>query len=155
GQPLPLALPPFHNAIHAVAFTPDGKTLLTSNIMQVCRWDAATGAPLGPTVTTPSLVTAIALSPDGKTLATGAQARLWDLATGKQLGPPLTYPSTVFAVAFSPDGKYLLTGCFDHNARVCPVPAPMGGTVEEVVNWVRLTTVLEQEENGGLRPIDP
>jgi WD40 repeat protein len=89
-------------------------------------------------------------------LATGGpDPRLWDVATGRQLGPALAHPRSVSAIAFSPDGKQVLTGCQDHNAREWSVPQPMQGTVEEVLRWVRERTLLEQHENGALRPIDP
>jgi WD40 repeat protein len=141
-----------------VAFTPDGKTVLTQNGMRVNRWDLATGESLQPAVTAPSHVGCRALSPDGRTLVTVSKdARLWDVATGKQLGPPLAHSHAlgVSSVAFSPDGRFVLTGGYEKTARLWPVPAPMGGTVEEVVRWARLSTLLEQDENGALRPIDP
>jgi eukaryotic-like serine/threonine-protein kinase len=155
GQLRPLTLPR-QGALRAVAFTPDGKAVLTVGATRVSRWDAATGVPLEPAVEAPSIVLGMALSPDGQTLLTGGTSvRLWDLATGKQLGPPLGNSTSVSSLAFSPDGKHVLTGSSDGKARLWPVPIPMGGTVEEVVRRARLSTLLEQDENGALRPIDP
>ena len=79
-------------AVEAVAFSPDGKTVLTGSDDRTARlWDAATGRPLGLTLTHQGEVVAVAFSPDGKTVLTGSMdktARLWDAATGRPLGLP-------------------------------------------------------------------
>ena len=79
-------------AVDHVAFSPDGKTVLTGSHDKTARlWDAATGRPLGLPMTHQGAVRAVAFSPDGKTVLTGSAdktARLWDAATGRPLGPP-------------------------------------------------------------------
>ena len=81
--------------VWAVAFSPDGKAVLTGGGDQTARlWDAATGRPLGLPMTHQGAVHAVAFSPDGKTVLTGGEdgtARLWDAATGRPLGHPLTH----------------------------------------------------------------
>jgi WD40 repeat protein len=68
-----------------VAFSPDGKTVLTGSADNTAQLlDAATGRPLGPPLTHQGVVRAVAFSPDGKTVITGSldkTARLWDVAT--------------------------------------------------------------------------
>jgi WD40 repeat protein len=64
-----------------VAFSPDGKTVLTGSVDKTARlWEAATGKPIGPLLQHQATVGAVAFSPDGKTVLTGCfdnTARLW------------------------------------------------------------------------------
>jgi tetratricopeptide (TPR) repeat protein len=70
-----------------VAFSPDGKTVLTGSRDKTARlWAAATGQPLGPPLPHQGYVSAVAFSPDGQTVLTGSYdstARLW------RVRPPL------------------------------------------------------------------
>src|SRR5262249_51331943 len=83
GRPLgpPLA---HQGAVWAVAFSPDGKSVLTGSDDRTARlWDAATGQPLGPPLAHQGPVRAVAFSPDGKSVLTGSwdkTARLWDVS---------------------------------------------------------------------------
>jgi tetratricopeptide (TPR) repeat protein len=72
------------NRVRTVAYSPDGKTVLTGSWDKTARlWDAATGQPLGLPMTHQGIVWAVAFSPDGKTILTGSldsKARLWDVS---------------------------------------------------------------------------
>ena len=73
-------------AVRAVAFSPDGKTVLTGSCDKTARlWDAATGRPLGHPMTHQGEVRAVAFSPDGKTVLTGAGQD--GAAVGRDDGP--------------------------------------------------------------------
>jgi WD40 repeat protein len=140
-----------------VAFSRDGKTVITGSGDGTARlWEAATGRPLGLTLTHQGLVYAVAFSRDGKAVITGSDdrtARLWEAATGRPLGPPLTHQGKVNAVAFSPDGKTALTGSGDETARLWDV-SEMPNNPGHISTWVEVITGLGLDELGTLRALD-
>jgi WD40 repeat protein/serine/threonine protein kinase len=108
--------------ITALAFSPDGRTLLTGSWDQTARlWDVATGQPVGPPLAHQGRVRLVAFRPDGQAVLTGSEdgtARLWTTATGQPLGPPLVHGGAVLVAAFSADGRSVATGSQDRTARV-------------------------------------
>ena len=108
------------SAVLGVAFSPDGRTVLTGSVDKTARlWDVADGRPIGRPMCHELLINSVAFSPDGRTVLTGSwdrTARLWDAATGDPIGPPLAHEDWVSSVAFSPDGRTILTGCYDRTA---------------------------------------
>jgi serine/threonine protein kinase/WD40 repeat protein len=121
GEELSPRLQP-KNQVLAVAFSPDGKAILTGGGFyyssgQAQLWSAANGQELTNTLDHRGKVRAVAFSPDGKAVLTGGgdvgdftgEARLWSVATGKELSPPMCHQGLVTAVAFRPGGKGLLT----------------------------------------------
>ncbi|MBA2307440.1 hypothetical protein H0W26_04880, partial [Candidatus Dependentiae bacterium] len=76
-----------HN-IYSVAFSSDGKTVLTGSDDTTARlWDVHTGKQLR-ILEHPCHVTAVAMCCDGKTVVTGSaggKVRLWNAKTGQQL----------------------------------------------------------------------
>jgi WD40 repeat protein len=72
-----------HNQVRAVAYSPDGKMILTGSLDFTARlWDAATARPLGKPMEHQGSVSAVAFNPDGKTALTGSYdrtARLWSI----------------------------------------------------------------------------
>jgi WD40 repeat protein len=107
--------------VSGVAFSPDGKRILTGSDDQTTRlWDAATGEPLGPPQRHGTGILAVAFSPDGRTFLTGGRdraAQLWDAATWQPLGTPMLHEGAVENVLFSPDGRLFLAGSLDGVAR--------------------------------------
>ena len=107
-------------AVHAVAFSPDGSLLATGSDDGTARVvEARTGHEVA-RVTHPRPVRAVAFSPDGSLLATASfdgTARVVEAGGGDEVAR-VTHSGPVRAVAFSPDGFLLATGSFDATARV-------------------------------------
>jgi WD40 repeat protein len=100
------------DAVHGVAYSPDGTRLASGSSDGTVRvWDAITGREaLPPLRGHTGEIMAVAYSPDGKTLASAGDdrtVRLWDARTGQLIH---ILRSQSFAVAFSPDGRRLVTG---------------------------------------------
>jgi WD40 repeat protein/tRNA A-37 threonylcarbamoyl transferase component Bud32 len=122
------------HSVPAVAFAPDGKTLLTASAPRgeqaansdVVLWDAATGTELRRLKGHSFAVYGAAFSADGKRVVTGAgyldgTVRVWDAGTGQEL-TQIVYPFAdkahgVYTVAFSPDGKRVYTAAEDKTVR--------------------------------------
>jgi WD40 repeat protein len=119
----------------AVAFTPDGKYILTGagrlvisggpgddNTMQM--WELETGRLVRTFEGHTDSIMAIAVSPDGRRAMTGGgldgTVKYWNLDSGELIRSMDAHSSGVFSLAFSPDGKQALSG-------------PMG--LEEVILW--------------------
>ncbi len=105
----------------SVAYSPDGKYLITGDWdANGIIWDANTGKRLF-TLPDQSWVTAVSYSPDGKLVATGdfnGIVTLWNTSTGKKLVTLKGHNGFVNAVPFSPDGKLIATASKDGTARV-------------------------------------
>lgn len=124
AQPAPAKA---HGAlVHAVAVSPDGKTLATAGFDNVAKlWELAPDGALkeakaltghtGP-------VYAVAFHPtDAKLVATASQdktARVWDAASGKSKIELKGHTDIVSAIAFSPDGKALATAGADKAVKL-------------------------------------
>jgi WD40 repeat protein len=108
-RPLGAAWRAHERWIAGLAFTPDGRTLVSSaNAGRVRLWDVETRRPAGRALP-PEEVTEIALSNDGRTLAIldFDGARLWDVPSRRPLDPPLDGDHVVLGMVFSPDGRTL------------------------------------------------
>ncbi|MDX3661617.1 hypothetical protein PV646_30305 [Streptomyces sp. ID05-26A] len=112
------------DAVNAVRFTPDGRTLLAASAdHRVHRWDLSGGTPakLPDLAGHADAVNALAISPDGSTIATTGTDRaivLWDARTGASTGTLLGHSDSVESLAFSPDGHRLASGSADFSVRV-------------------------------------
>jgi WD40 repeat protein len=130
----------YASGVDGMAFTPDGKTLVTASSGIVYLWEVATAKVrmklIDPDVRIISeiyrslkgfshgdTIYDLAISPDGRTLATAsrdATAKLWDLESGR-LKAILKHESAVGTVVFSRDSKTLATGSRDRTARLWDV----------------------------------
>jgi WD40 repeat protein len=105
------------DSVYALAFTPDGKTLISGGRDRTVRfWDVSSGQERK-RLTAPGSdqVYSLALSADGNRLASGGDFHvcLWDVSTGKELNRLDVLPGPVRCLAFSPDGKTLAFGTWD------------------------------------------
>ena len=142
-------------SVNAVAFSPDGKTVLTGSTDKTARlWSAVAGSPIGQPMTQyeDTVGTGGVLSPDGKTVLTGSwdnTAQLWSAADGAPIGQPLKHLSDVVGVAFSRDGKTILTReTKGGTVRLWPAPTDVPGDPRRIVLWTQVITGMElSQEN--------
>jgi WD40 repeat protein len=95
--------------VETVAFSPDGKYVVSGGGETARVWVAATGAEVS-RMTHDGSVSSVAFSPDGKyVLSRGSDgtALLGEADTGMEVAR-ITSASGVISAAFSPDGKYML-----------------------------------------------
>ncbi len=116
-------------SINTIAFTPDGRQLVSASDDKTIRvWDLASGKTVR-TIRGESApgdagkVYAMALSPDGKWLAAGGwtddnEIRLYEFASGKLVALLKGHADVVLGLAFSPDGSKLISGSFDRTAII-------------------------------------
>ncbi len=104
---------PHSNPVTSVAFSPNGKLLITgSEDNSLKLWDVATGRVIRTFVGHSNWVTSVAFSPDAKRVVSGGadnSIRIWDVSTGRA-ERKIDDTDMVMSVAFSPDGRSLLSG---------------------------------------------
>ena len=117
-----------------IAFSPDGKKVVTTNTQYIAKiWDAETGKELL-TLDAPidreksikcfdeysSKLLAGVFSTDGKKFAASGDRviRIWDVESGQELQKFEGHDDMVVSVAFSPDDKRIVTAGWDGTARI-------------------------------------
>jgi RNA polymerase sigma factor (sigma-70 family) len=113
--------------MHAVAFSPDGKTLATGDhtdgwqLGTIHLWDTTSGAQIKVFQVPPAGVRSLAYSPDGKTLAAASgdgTVRVWDVESGTERAALSGHAGAVHCVTYSKDGKRLATAGADGTVRL-------------------------------------
>jgi WD40 repeat protein len=98
---------PQHDAVAAVAFSPDGTTLAAGAGRAVTLWDPATGNERAILRGHTDSVRGLGFTPDGAALISGGIdriVRLWDVAAARERKTYAWRTGKVYAVAVSPDG---------------------------------------------------
>jgi len=124
--------------VESLAFSPDGKLLVSGSFQEVKIWDPASGELKQKLTGFADRVVALAFSGNGKLLATGGGAATEDgevkvfemempegklVVDIKQADPKNNHSDTVFGVCFSPDGSKLASCGADKFVKVFEIPS--------------------------------
>jgi WD40 repeat protein len=116
--------------VESLAYSPDGKYLVSGSFQEVVLWDAQTGVFKKRITGFAERVVALAFSSNSKWLATGGGAptqegelKVFEFPAGKQiLDLKTAHSDTVFGVCFSPDDKMLASCGADKFVKVHSIP---------------------------------
>src|SRR5262249_15761088 len=99
----------------SVAFSRDGKTLVSGGKYSIIFWDVKTKKQLKRLKNAHKAeVYALAFSPDGTRFASASwdnTVKIWDFRNKKPMYPLKGHKERVCGLAFSPDGKWLASSC--------------------------------------------
>ena len=102
------------DGVHAVAFSPDGRWILSGSWDQTLKvWDAETGEEMLTLRGHTSGVCSAAFSPDGRRIISGSAddtVKIWNASTGENLLTLEWETAGVMSVAYSPDGPRIVGG---------------------------------------------
>jgi len=141
---------PLVDRVHALRFSPDGRTLATgsgepSRSGDISLWDVASGKLLKTWMERHTdAVLSLDFSPDGKLLASGGAdrvARVTEIATGKQLRVLEGHTHHVMGVAFRADGRVLASAGADGVVLIWDMLS--GERKKKIEGWTKEVTSLQ------------
>lgn len=171
GRELLPALSGHTDRVTAVAFTPDGKRLLSAGGAEdrtIRLWDLTTGKEVraltpGPT----NEVLSLLVTPDGKRALARVEnsvVEIYDLESGKQLRSEPVHGRKVISSAFRADGSHIALGCEDGSVvilttdKLAPAPGSDFGAHSEAVSVVTFSAdgkaLLTGDRRGEIRVWD-
>jgi WD40 repeat protein/serine/threonine protein kinase/Tfp pilus assembly protein PilF len=153
-----LLAPPISHAsrVGSAFFTPDGGRIISvSEAIRV--WNAATGAPAGPSMRFSLPITGASLSADGRrVLAACGDAsysgdagfvQVMDLATGWPITPPLWRARSLLEARFSADGHQVATGSASGDVLLWTLE-PDTRPLDDLVRWAEVLSGMRVDEAG-------
>jgi WD40 repeat protein len=120
GPPLEHMVDGERDGIRAVAFSPQGKHVLTRSARARAIWSAETGAQINLHVNRIG-VEVSRFSPGGKLVLAGtnfSSGQVWDLGGKTALPLPVLCGSQVWGISANPDGSAIVTASYDRSARL-------------------------------------
>ncbi|MFE3228141.1 TIR domain-containing protein [Nocardia sp. NPDC059228] len=130
-----------HSVVTAVAFSPDGRRIVTNGrFAKLEVWDADSHRQVGEPLSDTDISTFLAFSPDGRRFASASadSIRLFDVDSRKLISDSMRAPlNDIHAVSFSADGRYLIAGA-GKSVRIwdtesgLPVGKPMVGPADDI-----------------------
>lgn len=111
-----------HSAtVHAVAFSPDGRWIISGSADQTIRiWDSETGRLKQTLQSGSGKIYTLAIARNGRVLASGGEAgaiQIWDLATGDLVRKIAGHQGAIHALVFSSEGTRLYSAGDDKKLR--------------------------------------
>jgi dipeptidyl aminopeptidase/acylaminoacyl peptidase len=117
-----LTLKGHKGGVAAVAFSPDGRRILTGGQDRAAvLWSVTQDTPLLSLSGHNGGITAVAFSSDGRQIATGSldqTAKVWMASNGTEVLTLKGHSGGISGIAFSPDGRQIVTGSLDGTAKL-------------------------------------
>jgi uncharacterized caspase-like protein len=107
--------------ISSIAFSPDGRRILTAQHRTAKLWDVSSGRRLTVLTGHSDTVMSAAFSPDGSRVLTASldnTAKQWDAASGRLLMTLQGHTHELLFAAYSPDGGRIVTTSADKTAKL-------------------------------------